>query len=47
MRIKALKLRRGHITRETVFTNWDFDKMLFDEIPPEDEEFIDDEPIPF
>jgi len=47
LRFKTLKLRRGHILREVVRANWDFDGMNYDEIPEKDEGYDDNEPVPF
>lgn len=47
LRFKVLKLRRGHMSQETVLSNWDFDEMLYSEIEEKEESYEDKEEIPF
>lgn len=46
MKVCPLKIRRGQFKRPKVKSNWDFDKMKFDEIEEKEESQYDDE-IPF
>lgn len=47
LKIRPLKLRRGQMSRDLIRCNWDFDAMKYDEIPEDEDEFSDDEEIPF
>ncbi|MFA4971191.1 MAG: replicative DNA helicase [bacterium] len=47
LRIKPLKLRRGQGVGNGVRVHWDFDQMLFDEIPEDPDGGFNDEGVPF
>ena len=47
MKIKPLKIRRGQVSKPSVRLNWDFDKMIYDEIPDDNEDDYEDDKIPF
>lgn len=47
LKFKALKLRRGQISKDVVLSDWDFDSMKYDEIPDDTDEYEDSEEVPF
>lgn len=46
LKLKPLKIRRGQFKRDAVRVHWDFDQMIFSELPSDDESY-DDGDIPF
>ena len=46
LKLKPLKIRRGQFIRDSVRIHWDFDQMIFSELPSDDDSY-DDGDIPF
>lgn len=42
LKMKPLKIRRGQFKRDAISIRWDFDKMVYDEMPEEEDDYRDE-----
>ena len=45
IKIKPIKIRRGQYKRDSISIRWDFDKMIHDEIPEEEDDYKDEDTV--
>ncbi len=42
LKMKPIKIRRGQFKRDSISIRWDFDKMVYDEMPEEEDDYKDE-----